>query len=347
MSDNLDLSVIIPTYNRAGMICRAIDSVTSELTVGDEIIVIDDGSTDGTKESLNRVRDRIIYRRISHGGAGRARNEGIEIARNSLIAFLDSDDEWMPKKIEIQRALLQARPDVLFCFTDWRNLDSGQGPVPLLASRSLLLPKNGSFGESILGPGVPYSSIAPLPDGIHDFAVHIGDLYPKEIEEQHVSAITLVYRRPSNREEDLKYPEDLPIFEDGEFVAKLARQGTAAYLDCATATAHRHGGPELVKLDYVTQLRSRIKLLERVWGADAEYLNDHREEYLTVSQKLHKRLLMELLSLGRMQEAREETRKNLNIPRTYKLLTWFPGFVNRALLHSRFPSFVKKTFLLL
>ncbi|MGZ7112139.1 MAG: glycosyltransferase family 2 protein, partial [Halobacteriota archaeon] len=72
-SNNLNLSVIIPTYNRAGMICRAIDSVIPQLTVGDEIIVIDDGSTDGTEESLKEVRDKIIYHRIPHGGAGRAR----------------------------------------------------------------------------------------------------------------------------------------------------------------------------------------------------------------------------------------------------------------------------------
>src|SRR5665647_2363410 len=64
--NNLNLSVIIPTHNRAGMICRAIDSVTSQLTVDDEIIVIDDGSTDGTEELLNKVRDRIISVSYTH-----------------------------------------------------------------------------------------------------------------------------------------------------------------------------------------------------------------------------------------------------------------------------------------
>jgi glycosyltransferase involved in cell wall biosynthesis len=347
-SNNLNLSVIIPTYNRAGMICRAIDSVISQLTVDDEIIVIDDGSTDGTEESLNKVRDRIIYRRISHGGAGRARNEGIKIAHNDLIAFLDSDDELMPKKIELQRALLQARPDILFCFSDWRDLDSEQHPVYELVSHFHLayLDQDKSFGENILGPGVPFSSIAPLPEGMDDFMVHIGDLYAKEMERELVSVITLMYRRGSKHRGDLKFPEDLPTREEWEFLGRLARKGLAAYLDCATAIAHRHEGPALIKLDHldpIAFLNARIKLLERVWGTDIEYLKDHRERYLMVNREVHKSLIREFLRLGRTEEAREEIRKNMNIPMTYRLLSRFPGFVNRSLFHSRFPGFVNRS----
>jgi glycosyltransferase involved in cell wall biosynthesis len=346
-SNNLDLSVIIPTYNRAGMICRAIDSVISQITVDDEIIVIDDGSTDGTEESLNKVRDRIIYRRISHGGAGRARNEGIKIAHNGLIAFLDSDDEWMPQKTKLQRALLQARPDVLFCFSDWRDLDPEQHPVSHLVSLWHLayLDKDKSFGENILGPGVPFSSMAPLPEGIDDFMVHIGDIYGKEMERELVSVITLMYRRGSKHRGDLKFSEDVPTREEWEFVGKLARKGLVAYLDCATAIAHRHEGPELIKLDYldpIAFLNARIKLLERVWGADTEYLKEHHEEYLKVNREIHKSLIREFLRLGRTQEAREEIRKNMSIPVTYKLLSRFPGFVNRSLFHPRFLGFVKR-----
>ena len=336
-SNNLNLSVIIPTYNRAGMICRAIDSVISQLTVDDEIIVIDDGSTDGTEELLNKVRDRIIYRRISHGGAGRARNEGIAIAHNGLIAFLDSDDEWMPKKIELQRALLQARPDVVFCFSDYAFRYSS-GPEEYQRLSDVGLYQDKSTGEHILGPGVPFSSIAPLPEGMHDFMVHIGDLYGKQMERELVSVITLTYRRGSEHEADLKYPEDLPTREDWEFVGKLARKGLAAYLDCETAIAYQHEGPELVKLDDLTHLNARIKLVERVWGVDTEYLKDHREEYLRVDHVLHKSLVREFLLLGRTQEAREEIRKDTNIPMTYKLLSRFPGFVNRSLFSSPLPG---------
>jgi glycosyltransferase involved in cell wall biosynthesis len=335
-SSNLNLSVIIPTYNREEMICRAIDSVIPQLTLDDEIIVIDDGSTDGTEESLNKVRDRITYRRITHGGAGRARNEGIETAHNGLIGFLDSDDEWMPKKIELQRALLQARPDVLFCFTDYAYKYSSGRDLHQMQS---YLTEAEFSGEYMLGPGVPFSSFAPLPEGVNDFMVHIGDLYGKQMERELVSVITLVYRRECTIEGDVKFPEDLPTREDWEFVGKLARKGLAAYLDCETSIAHRHGSAALTKVDEklgskfhnVTFLKARIKLLERVWGADAEYLKNHREEYQTVNRNVHKILIRELLRLGRTQEARGEIRKNLNIPIKYKVLSRFPGFVSRSL----------------
>jgi len=348
-SNNLNLSVIIPTYNRAGMIYRAINSVMSQLTVDDEIIVIDDGSTDGTEESLNKVRDKIIYRRISHGGAGRARNEGIKIARNGLIAFLDSDDEWMPKKIQLQRALLQARPDVLFCFSDWRHVDSEETHlVSHFISDFIDLDKDKSLGEYMLGPGVPFSSIAPLPEVMDDFMVHIGDLYGKEMERELVSVITLMYRRGSKQRGYVKFPEDLPTREEWEFVGKLARKGLAAYLDSSTAIAHRHEGPALIKLDHLDHiafLNARIKVLERVWGADTQYLKDHREQYLMVNHEVHKRLIREFLRLGRTEEAREEIQKNMNIPTTYKLLSRFPGFVSRCFFHSRFLWIHKKLFL--
>jgi glycosyltransferase involved in cell wall biosynthesis len=331
-TDNLNLSVIIATYNRAGMICRAIDSVISQLTMDDEIIVIDDGSTDRTEEALNNFKDKIIYRRISHGGAGKARNEGIEIAHNPLIGFLDSDDEWMPGKIKLQRALLKARPDVLFCFSDLAyRYSSGMEQHRVLS----YLTKDPLIGEHILGPGVPFSSIAPLPEGYNDFMVHIGDLYGKQMEKELVQVNTLIYRRGTEQEEDPKFPEDLPTREDWEFVGKLARKRLAAYLDCETSWVYRHDGPQLTKLEYITVLEARIKLLERVWGADTEYLKDHREKYLTVHNHVHKSLIREFLRLGRPEEARKEIRKNIDIPMKYKLLSHFPGFMNRYIFKLR------------
>jgi hypothetical protein len=211
--------------------------------------------------------------------------------------------------------------------------------------------KDESMYEHILGPGVPFSSIAPLPKGMNDFMVHIGDLYGKQIEKEFVSVITLMYRRGSKHEGDLKYPEDLPTREDWEFVGKLARKGLAAYLDCETSIAHRHDSPALTKLDQellskfhnVAFLNARIKLLERVWGADTEYLQDHREEYLMVNHEVHKTLIREYLRQGRTQEAREEIRKNMNIPMTNKLLSRLPGFVNRSFFNSRIPGFVNRS----
>src|SRR5262245_57694351 len=94
------ISVVIPTYNRAHLIRRAVDSALLQCTERDEVIVVDDGSTDGTTDILTRYAGHVRYLKLPHAGAGHARNAGIAAARNPLIAFLDSDDEWLPGKLE-------------------------------------------------------------------------------------------------------------------------------------------------------------------------------------------------------------------------------------------------------
>ena len=92
------ISVIIPTYNRAHLVSRAIESALSQLSSDDELIVIDDGSTDGTSAVVSRYEDRLRYVCTENRGPGAARNRGLAEARNPIVSFLDSDDEWLPNK---------------------------------------------------------------------------------------------------------------------------------------------------------------------------------------------------------------------------------------------------------
>ena len=105
-----EISVIIPTFNRAKILPKAIDSVLQQTYKDYEIVVIDDGSTDDTKEVLMRYGDKIIYRFQENKGISSARNRGIEIARGRYIALLDSDDYWLPEKLEKQVACFQKNP---------------------------------------------------------------------------------------------------------------------------------------------------------------------------------------------------------------------------------------------
>jgi GT2 family glycosyltransferase len=101
------VSAIIPTYNRAHVICEAVDSALGQTYSQIEVIVVDDGSKDDTLARLKQYGDRI--RVVSQGNAGPAvaRNRGIALSRGELIAFLDSDDIWLPTKIERQVKLLE------------------------------------------------------------------------------------------------------------------------------------------------------------------------------------------------------------------------------------------------
>src|ERR1700742_4118116 len=89
-------SVIIPTYNRCAFIGRALDSVLSQEGCDLEVIVVDDGSTDGTPEMLGRYDRQIQILKQSNKGPGAARNRGLQEASGEYVAFLDSDDLWFP-----------------------------------------------------------------------------------------------------------------------------------------------------------------------------------------------------------------------------------------------------------
>ena len=95
------ISVIIPTFNRSKLVVNAIDSVLNQTYKDYEIIVVDVGSTDDTRESLKPYMHRIRYVCQANLGASAARNRGIQLARGKWISILDSEDLWLPTKLEV------------------------------------------------------------------------------------------------------------------------------------------------------------------------------------------------------------------------------------------------------
>ncbi len=130
-----EVSVIIPTYNRCAMVLEAIDSVLAQTTEALELIVIDDGSTDGTEKELTRLGNAIRIERIEHRGPAAARNWGVALAHTPLIAFLDSDDLWAPTKLERQLAFMRANPGCAISQTDEIWIRNGRRVNPGLRHR--------------------------------------------------------------------------------------------------------------------------------------------------------------------------------------------------------------------
>jgi glycosyltransferase involved in cell wall biosynthesis len=117
-SKNPLISVIIPTHNRGWIVKEAIDSVLAQDFTDYELIVVDDGSTDKTPDLLDLYEKKIVVVRQKNKGVSAARNKGIATAAGRWIAFLDSDDLWMPKKLSTQVGFFRSHPDALVCQTE-------------------------------------------------------------------------------------------------------------------------------------------------------------------------------------------------------------------------------------
>jgi glycosyltransferase involved in cell wall biosynthesis len=126
------VSVVIPTYNRSVVLRRALESVVAQTRPPDEVIVVDDGSTDDTVEWVERELPDMTLMRRSNYGVSNARNRGVEAAGSEWIAFLDSDDEWRPEKLEKQLWALAENPGYHLCHTnevwvrDGRRVNEGK-----------------------------------------------------------------------------------------------------------------------------------------------------------------------------------------------------------------------------
>lgn len=112
------VSVIIPTYNRGWIIKEAVDSVLSQNFVDFELIVVDDGSTDNTQDILNKYKNNIKVLKHNNQGVSAARNKGIALASGRLVAFLDSDDLWLPDKLSMQVNFFNTNKEALICQTE-------------------------------------------------------------------------------------------------------------------------------------------------------------------------------------------------------------------------------------
>lgn len=154
-----DISVIIPTFNRAKTLPRALESIRRQTYPPSEIILIDDGSTDETPRVIARQFPEVRYIRQENRGVSSARNTGIKAAVGEWIAFLDSDDEWLPKKLEKQVEALQHHPEYQICHSDEIWIRRGTRVNPMKKHRK--------YGGYIFQQCLPLCIISPSSVLIH------------------------------------------------------------------------------------------------------------------------------------------------------------------------------------
>lgn len=136
------VSVIIPTFNRARMVCEAVDSVLAQTLSAFELILVDDGSTDDTADVIRSRyggEPRLCYVHQENGGTACARNHGLDLARGEYVALLDDDDLWLPRHLESQVACLETHEDTDLVICDARY-EGGERTGTIFGETSYRLP---------------------------------------------------------------------------------------------------------------------------------------------------------------------------------------------------------------
>ena len=242
MTEDL-VSVVIPSYNRAYCIATTVDSVLAQTHKNLEILIVDDGSSDGTRDLIaERYRDepRVRYIHQSNAGVSAARNHGLQLARGQFVALLDSDDIWLPWKVEAQLRCLEALPTAGMIWTDMDAI----GPDGQLLQRRYLTTMYSSYRkftrEQLFRESRPLSSIdIGLARTLSDPHVFLGDIFSPMITGNLVHTSTVLLRRERFehvREFDvnLRYSG-----EDYDFHLRTCREGDVAFLDVSSILYQR------------------------------------------------------------------------------------------------------------
>ena len=298
------VSVIIPTYNRAEFIQEAIDSVLHQ-DVKDcqlEIIVVDDGSTDNTAEVVKTYGNKVKYILQKNSGAGAARNRGIVHATGDWVAFLDSDDRWLPYRLSLQFNVLDRFPHYKAIHSNFYTFDEtgitiGQGLdfwIYIVTGKNPDWKNAYSHIQSSAALGI---NVAGKP-----FDIYYGNLFAAQLYATYMSCWTLLVKREC-LSDDVKFAEHLRISEDHWLAAKFSERWDILFLNVATAENRAHSGPRLSQASIAERLRYAITLCEQIYLPST---SPHRPpESLIQGQyrKYHVELFKEYLKRGRRAEA--------------------------------------------
>jgi len=236
------VSVVIPTHNSATFIAEAVQSVRAQTYRNYEIIVVDDGSRDNTREVLEPFGDHITYLYQDNRGVAAARNAGIKLAEGELICLLDADDNWASNKLELQTAFMAEQPGVGLLFSDAEETEGTK-----IQKRSIL--STMKFGAEALSQR-PFKKA-----------------FSRLIEENFIPTSTVMIRKACLSTAGL-FDEELQNAEDRDMWLRLAACSEVACLPEVLARKQSHGANISSRTEVA--LRSRIKVWDkarRQWPA--------------------------------------------------------------------------------
>jgi len=246
------VSVVIPTYNRVHCLAAAIDSALAQTHPAIEVVVIDDGSSDGTEALVaGRYRRdvRVRYAWQANAGVVAARNRGLAMVQGDYVAFLDSDDWWQPWKIAVQLAALAQFPAAGMVWSDMQAIDADGAVIGERYLRTMY----GAYGwYPRVADLFPDSRTVATPVG--PAPAHCGEIYSQMLMGPLVHTSTMMLTRPCLDRVGGFDPAMAPSGEDFDFHLRTAREGPVVLVDIPTIRYQR-GMP-----DQLTRLNRRIAI---------------------------------------------------------------------------------------
>ena len=240
------VSVLIPTYNRAYIICSAIDSVLAQTYKKIEVVVVDDGSTDNTRELLARYGDAVRYIYQPNAGLAAARNTGLAAARGEFIALQDSDDLWLPWKIEGQMAVMALDQRIGLCWTDLTAVNP-KGEV--VRERNLRpaydVYSRIRFADHFDTSGMLHDAWQGCPEALRDTRYHFGDVYSAMFLGNLVHPPTALMRRTHVAKAGGLDGTYARTCEDYEFFWRVSAHGLGALVDAPGMLYRVEAGDQL------------------------------------------------------------------------------------------------------
>lgn len=269
------VSAVIPTYNRAYIVGRAIESVLRQTYQPVEVVVVDDGSTDDTRQLVESFGEPVRYLYKPNGGVTAARNFGLRHIRGEFVGLLDSDDEWFPWKVEAQVRLLRAFPELGMVWTDMSAVnETGQVVAPAFI-RTYYRNHQRNPIERVMGAAGPLNSAWPAaPDEVAHCPFYKGDIFNPMLLGNLVHTSTVLLRRDRFQKVGGFDESLVKSGEDYEFHLHTCYYGPVGFLD-APAISYRFGsadqltGPEH-RPENVFLARNTLKTVQK-WlerGAD-------------------------------------------------------------------------------
>ena len=338
------VSVIIPTFDRRQALREAVDSVLSQSHPEVEVIVVDDGSTDGTGEFMASAFNdpRVRYRYQANAGVSAARNTGLDLATGAYIAFLDSDDTWEPWHLSLLVAGLDRHPEVGLIWTETKFVDP-LGVVTASPALAQLLSAYGRFSrEELFASSSPLTDLGvDLPTSDRDQRLYVGDIFSPMIMGNFVLTSSAVIRR-DRVDEVGRFDEHLRVGEDYDFFLRACRAGPVAFADVVDTryrigTADKLGGPRTS----LAMARGYLHVLDTTLAHDMDRITLSPEMIVAARVHAHRWVGEQELLSGSHRLARAHLGHALRLdprqPMTIALilLTFLPHPVLMSLVGSR------------